>query len=442
MGTVKFFGPDDLNQKTPQQVLKRVFFLQKDQTAKPVFVFGESAGWGMPSCVVSIEDCIVYYQKTMTVPKVTTLLYADIIRAIVEPDKKSEYAYVELLSGTKIKIDIKADREELNKLVDYINSYHEQGKQYIERRLRQDSAYGKKIELLRKGKNLDDIVLEGTFRDMRGAFRDMHEEFHQIDEAEQERVQKIDEKYTERAEKIEEKWQASHAKSQEKIFRISAARPHSYYTLQYCGGLNGIPSPCDAKITVNTLELFMEITLKNFPPVRIPLEDFRSASIVSEDTGISPSDKKTKFPCYLHIQCLLNGKDTEIVLSRQQHREEINDVIGQLQYAVNHFPERIQERQARDARYDARAEQLAAEREKLVAQMGTDAQRLRQDAYNITHEGEQPANRTAQPTNQSVLPAASSDDPIETVRKYKSLLDEGIITQEEFDAKKRELLNL
>lgn len=38
--------------------------------------------------------------------------------------------------------------------------------------------------------------------------------------------------------------------------------------------------------------------------------------------------------------------------------------------------------------------------------------------------------------------SASTEDPIETIRKLKGLLDIGAITQEEFEAKKRQLLNL
>ena len=36
----------------------------------------------------------------------------------------------------------------------------------------------------------------------------------------------------------------------------------------------------------------------------------------------------------------------------------------------------------------------------------------------------------------------SKKDPIEEIKKYKELLDSGIINQEEFDKKKKELLNL
>jgi hypothetical protein len=41
--------------------------------------------------------------------------------------------------------------------------------------------------------------------------------------------------------------------------------------------------------------------------------------------------------------------------------------------------------------------------------------------------------------NNTVVPASS---PIDDIKKYKELLDIGIITQEEFDAKKKQLLGL
>jgi len=38
--------------------------------------------------------------------------------------------------------------------------------------------------------------------------------------------------------------------------------------------------------------------------------------------------------------------------------------------------------------------------------------------------------------------SSSSDDSVSEIQKYKELLDSGAITQEEFDAKKKELLGL
>lgn len=43
---------------------------------------------------------------------------------------------------------------------------------------------------------------------------------------------------------------------------------------------------------------------------------------------------------------------------------------------------------------------------------------------------------------EQAAPTASTDDPIEAVKKLKELVDMGIISQDEFDAKKRELLGL
>ncbi|KHD86340.1 hypothetical protein NG54_03180 [Heyndrickxia ginsengihumi] len=49
-------------------------------------------------------------------------------------------------------------------------------------------------------------------------------------------------------------------------------------------------------------------------------------------------------------------------------------------------------------------------------------------------------NRGNKDTN--IKPDPTKPDPTEELRKYKSLLDDGIITQEEFDAKKKQLLDL
>lgn len=55
-------------------------------------------------------------------------------------------------------------------------------------------------------------------------------------------------------------------------------------------------------------------------------------------------------------------------------------------------------------------------------------------------DGLNPRNAAAAP--QAVASTPSLDDQIETLRKLKDLLDAGILSQEEFDAKKREVLGL
>ena len=49
-------------------------------------------------------------------------------------------------------------------------------------------------------------------------------------------------------------------------------------------------------------------------------------------------------------------------------------------------------------------------------------------------------NKDSEPKNQSKPETSTSTDPAEELRKYKKLLDDGIITQEDFDKKKRMLL--
>ena len=50
--------------------------------------------------------------------------------------------------------------------------------------------------------------------------------------------------------------------------------------------------------------------------------------------------------------------------------------------------------------------------------------------------------KKAEPPKSVEEPVVSYDEKIETVRKLKQLVDEGILTQEEFDAKRKELLDL
>lgn len=49
-------------------------------------------------------------------------------------------------------------------------------------------------------------------------------------------------------------------------------------------------------------------------------------------------------------------------------------------------------------------------------------------------------NKASEPKNQSKPETSTSADPAEELRKYKKLLDDGIITQEDFDQKKKMLL--
>lgn len=59
--------------------------------------------------------------------------------------------------------------------------------------------------------------------------------------------------------------------------------------------------------------------------------------------------------------------------------------------------------------------------------------------YNKNKDTDSNINQDQSPKNNNT---ANEIDPYEEVRKLKALLDEGILTQEEFDKKKTELFGL
>lgn len=74
------------------------------------------------------------------------------------------------------------------------------------------------------------------------------------------------------------------------------------------------------------------------------------------------------------------------------------------------------------------------------------SERLFQDRYqaaqDICAKLELIVRENEKNTNTSPQTTSSSTDPTEELRKYKALLDDGIITQEEFDQKKKQILGI
>ena len=75
---------------------------------------------------------------------------------------------------------------------------------------------------------------------------------------------------------------------------------------------------------------------------------------------------------------------------------------------------------------------------------------IAQNQANIAaNQAQQPNQPNAQPVTQQAKQAvkqptvkAASTDPADEIRKFKKLADDGIITKEEFEAKKKQLLGL
>lgn len=72
------------------------------------------------------------------------------------------------------------------------------------------------------------------------------------------------------------------------------------------------------------------------------------------------------------------------------------------------------------------------------------SQKTAQDVYSAQQAAQREFHETIQQTVRQVAQQVPSQSisPVEELRKYRQLLDEGIITQEDFDAKKKQLLGI
>lgn len=65
-----------------------------------------------------------------------------------------------------------------------------------------------------------------------------------------------------------------------------------------------------------------------------------------------------------------------------------------------------------------------------------------EEVRRIIEEGEKRDNAKPDLFQQAMMKIQKSSDPVEKVRQYKQLYDEGIITEEEYERKRKELLDL
>ena len=65
-----------------------------------------------------------------------------------------------------------------------------------------------------------------------------------------------------------------------------------------------------------------------------------------------------------------------------------------------------------------------------------------EEVRRIIEEGEKRDNAKPDLFQQAMMKIQKSNDPVEKVRQYKQLYDEGIITEEEYERKRKELLEL
>ena len=127
---------------------------------------------------------------------------------------------------------------------------------------------------------------------------------------------------------------------------------------------------------------------------RIPLTDIKG-SYITTDGEVPIEDINNKFTFYIHIKYQKNGENSELVFSNHQKQYPmLDDHIAELNYIMNNINRKI--------------------------------------------------NNFSSPQSQQYLDkqSVSQQDFTVILRNLKSLLDDGIITQEEFEAKKKDILGL
>gem|GEM_PF-6088090 len=383
------------------------------------------------------------------VAKTTMILYSDFSDVTLKEDGKNEYIYLLTNNGENLKIDIKASLEETQKMFNFIIGYKVTGIELINEKLLNDKDFAWKIEAIRNQKNLKIAEIEQRSIQNRAKIHENHKENKtEVHEKYQESIADIHEKYQEISKEnqeaigdIHEKYQKVHQRNHDKINQVASARSHYQHSLNYCGGIadGNVSNP--TKFTVNSIDQIVEIEPLNSSKFNIPFSDIKGA-YVTTDVEIPPADMKSEYTFYLHIKYLHNGQDSELVFSHRQKQNCTVDPIEQLNYAMQHIGEKIEWKDNRDAKYDQREQQLLQEREVLLSQRSSQINHMH-DLLNPnagTIINTQTQNAIEPPVTTAISP--SSSNTADELRKFKSLLDDGIITQDEFDAKKKQLLNL
>jgi FtsZ-binding cell division protein ZapB len=183
----------------------------------------------------------------------------------------------------------------------------------------------------------------------------------------------------------------------------------------------------------------MVISLPNIPIIKIPFLSI-TGSLIKADENIPLSDEKNEYMFYIIISCVLQGKSTNIIFSRKQKQRCVYDPIALLHYSIQHLSEKIQEYDKRNEKYDQRAEELAVEREKLLKERADTIDQMKEMLHSNSDSNLQQTTQAPQPLNPTNTTIAPNN--FDEIKKFKDLLDSGIITQEEFDTKKKQLLGL
>lgn len=207
-------------------------------------------------------------------------------------------------------------------------------------------------------------------------------------------------------------------------------------TLDHVSGLPGVEESAKVKVEADSQDQCLLISYPS-SKMQIPYADMIGSEL-SNDVEVPPDDYETKYMFYIHIHYREAEDEKELVFSNyQENSVHFRDILG-LNYILSHLDVKIAEHEQKEqdiaawnAKFDARDAELKAQREELLNKRAGMIDSLHAMAGGSVAAVAAPA-----------APAASAADPAAELRRFKSMLEEGLITQEDFDAKKKQLLGL
>lgn len=249
-------------------------------------------------------------------------------------------------------------------------------------------------------------------------------------------------------EKANEEMKQSRLKTAKEYEKVSAEldattikRNRAGFNLDYCSGLGGNSVPGPVHVEENGFEQYFELTFSNRYSMRIPFANIKGSSVHTE-VPVPEIDFDNKYTYFLNVECEVGGHTGTIVFSHTHKKLISYDPVRLLNVTIQHLPEKIAAYKERNAGYDERERQLAEQRAELI--------KKRDQTLNDMHGlfGQQ-SSETTNATNvgnveltDTISAAKPAPDPFNEIKKFKDLLDQGIISQEEFDSKKKQLLGL
>ena len=466
MSEAKTYLQAELSDNVPQKMILTAQRSELDKSETVLAVFGKEGTFGAAHCLIATDDRLLYFNNTSLTVKKYTVMYDDLSEVRVVENKKNKYIVIVSSTGTETATDIEAASDSIDKMLDFINGYKATGSVLIKKRLESDPDYAWKVDAVRKNRNLKSAKIEHEHKKKREQKNqhysaeienvkqdtaekikcnneqyekksaEIDKDIRKIHEDHDKRASEIDEAYNKRTAEINLKFNKEHEENQEKINQLACHRNYYSHKLDYRSGLDPQLAPCPVVLTMDGTIQSMAIAPKNHVKIQIPFSYIKGSYVTTDEQLPSPDvvdkyDDKTVYTFVLHIKCEQEGNKYEIAFSKRQKQSETVDIIGQLNYAMQHIDEIIARATAENEKDSQLERKLDAQREVLIARKAEQMNDLHNKINAFGSDDFQPSQ-------------AASDVPnkFDEIKKFKDLLDQGIISQEEFDSKKKQLLGL